>query len=63
MVEFNRTTTALAFGILLIVILGGTFSSPMMSSTKAMVGAGLVVFGIVTLLLGMKFGEYRARSN
>ena len=63
MVELNATTTGIAFAVLLVVILGGTFSSPMTTSTKAMVGVGLVGFGIVTLLLGMKFGEYRARSN
>ena len=63
MVEFNATTTGIAFGALLVVILGGTFSSPMATSTKTMVGGGLLVFGIVSLLLGMKYGEYRARSD
>ncbi|WP_449272222.1 DUF7333 family protein [Halorhabdus rudnickae] len=34
--------------------------SPMQTSTVAMVSGGLAVFGLVTLLVGVKHGEYRA---
>lgn len=59
--EFDTTTTAIAFVVLLAVLLGGTASSPMSTSTVMMVSVGLVVFGVLTLLLGVKHGEYRAK--
>lgn len=62
MVEFGRTTTGGAFLLLLVVILGGTFSSPMTTATKLMVSTGLVLFGVAVLYLGIKHGEYRART-
>jgi uncharacterized membrane protein YdbT with pleckstrin-like domain len=62
-VEFDTTKTAVAFVVLLGVLLGGTASSPMSSSTVMMVSVGLVIFGILTLLLGIKHGEYRAKKN
>lgn len=58
--EFDTTTTAVAFVLVLVVLLGGTFSSPMSTSTKLMVGGGQVVFLGLTLALGVKYGEYRA---
>ncbi|PSQ16503.1 hypothetical protein BRD00_10960 [Halobacteriales archaeon QS_8_69_26] len=60
--EFNLPVTAAGFVVLLAVILGGTWTSPMQTSTKTMVTGGLVVFGVVTLLLGVKHGEYRATA-
>lgn len=61
--EFDTTTTALAFILLLAVLIGGTAMSPMTTSTVAMVSGGLVVFGVLSLLLGVKHGEYRARQS
>ncbi|QGN07640.1 hypothetical protein Hrd1104_10250 [Halorhabdus sp. CBA1104] len=58
--EFDGTTTGIAFLVLLAVLIGGTVMSPMQTSTVAMVSGGLAVFGLVTLLLGVKHGEYRA---
>ncbi|MBX0324716.1 hypothetical protein EGH21_16950 [Halomicroarcula sp. F13] len=61
--EFNTTTTAIAFIILLAVLVGGTAMSPMSTSTVAMVSVGLVVFGVLSLALGVKHGEYRANHH
>lgn len=60
--EFDTLTTGVAFVVLLGILLGGTVTSPMSSSTVMMVGGGLVVFGVLTLLLGVKHGEYRAKQ-
>jgi hypothetical protein len=61
--EFNTTTTAIAFIILLAVLVGGTAMSPMSTSTVAMVSVGLLVFGVLSLALGVKHGEYRANDR
>ena len=61
--EFNTTTTAIAFIILLAVLVGGTAMSPMSTSTVAMVSVGLLVFGTLSLALGVKHGEYRASHH
>ena len=61
--EFNTTTTAIAFIILLAVLVGGTAMSPMSTSTVAMVSVGLLVFGALSLALGVKHGEYRANHH
>lgn len=59
--EFDTTTTVVVFVALLGVLLGGTVMSPMQTGTVVMVGGGLAVFGLLTLLLGIQHGEYRAR--
>lgn len=58
--DFDTTTTAVAFLVLFGVLASGTWQSPMAMSTKTMVLGGLAVFGLVALLLGVKHGEYRA---
>jgi hypothetical protein len=58
--EFDTVKTAVAFLVLFGVLAGGTFTSPMATSTVMMVTGGLLVFGVLTLLLGVKHGEYRA---
>ncbi|MHB9288241.1 hypothetical protein ACKVMT_14530 [Halobacteriales archaeon Cl-PHB] len=60
MVDFDQTTTIVAFVVLFAALAGGTMMSPMQTSTVMMVLGGLFVFGVVTLLLGVKHGEYRA---
>ena len=60
MVDFDQTTTVAAFVVLFALLAAGTLMSPMQTSTVTMVLGGLLVFGIVTLLLGVKHGEYRA---
>ena len=59
--EFDTTTTAGLFLVLLGVIVYGTMSSPMQTSTQIMVIAGLAVFGVISLYLGVQHGEYRAQ--
>jgi len=58
--ELDALKTAGAFLVLFGVLAVGTIMSPMQMSTVMMVLGGLLVFGVVTLLLGVKHGEYRA---
>jgi hypothetical protein len=58
--ELDALKTAVAFIALFGFLAVGTFMSPMTTSTVMMVLGGLLVFGVVTLLLGVKHGEYRA---
>jgi len=58
--ELDALKTAVAFLVLFGVLAVGTLMSPMTTSTVMMVLGGLLVFGVVTLLLGVKHGEYRA---
>jgi len=58
--ELDAVKTAAAFLVLFGVLAVGTFMSPMATSTVMMVMGGLLVFGVITLLLGVKHGEYRA---
>jgi len=58
--DFDTTTTAVAFVVLFGIVAVGTFMSPMTTSTVMMVLGGLAVFGLLTLWLGVKHGEYRA---
>ena len=58
--DFDTTTTAISFLVLFGIIAIGTLMSPMTTSTVMMVLGGLAVFGLLTLLLGVKHGEYRA---
>lgn len=61
--EFDTLTTAIAFLVLLAIIVVGTAMSPMTTGTVAMVSVGLVVFGLLSLGLGIKHGEFRARNR
>lgn len=58
--DFDTTTTAIAFVVLFGILAVGTLMSPMATSTVMMVLGGLAVFGLLTLWLGVKHGEYRA---
>ncbi len=58
--ELDALKTAVAFIALFGFLAVGTLMSPMTTSTVMMVLGGLLVFGVVTLLLGVKHGEYRA---
>lgn len=57
--EFNQTTTGGLFLALYAVIVLGTWMSPMQRSTVMMVSGGLLVFGLLSLYIGVKHGEYR----
>jgi len=58
--ELDALKTAVAFLVLFGALAVGTIMSPMQMSTVMMVLGGLLVFGVITLLLGVKHGEYRA---
>ena len=58
--KYNTTTTAIAFIVLFAILVGGTAMSPMSMTTVVMVSVGLLVFGVLSLVIGVKHGEYRA---
>jgi uncharacterized transporter YbjL len=59
--ELSTPLAAVAFLVLVGVVAGGTFMSPMAGSTLMMVIPGLVVFGVLSLLIGVFHGQYRAK--
>ncbi|HKJ58465.1 MAG TPA: hypothetical protein VKA37_04490 [Halobacteriales archaeon] len=62
--EFDTTTTAAGFVLLVLIGVGVTWMTPMGQSTVLMmVLPSLVIFGLLALALGVKYGEYRARAN
>lgn len=58
--ELDQPKAIGSFVVLLVILLGGTFSSPMPTNVSAMVGVGLIVFGVLTFYIGIKHGEFRA---
>jgi purine-cytosine permease-like protein len=60
--ELDELKTAVAFLGLFGILAAGTLMSPMSPTTVMMVMGGLLVFGVVTLLIGVKHGEYRASN-
>lgn len=60
--EFDTSTSIAAFFVLFAIIIGGTAMSPMSTTTVMMVSGGLLVFGVLALVIGVKHGEYRARQ-
>lgn len=62
MVEFDLVTTAVAFVALIVLGVGGLAASGMMTveTTLMMVAPSMIVFGLVCLGIGVKYGEHRA---
>lgn len=59
--EFDLSTTAVAFLVLIALGTAGTLATPMRTGTVLMmVLPPMVIFGLVVLYLGVKHGEYRA---
>ena len=58
--RFDLRTTSVLFTVLLFVLVGGTVSSPMPTALSAGISVGLAVFGVASLIIGIKHGEYRA---
>jgi hypothetical protein len=61
--EFDLTTTAAIFLAIVVVAVGGLLVSPIpmaQSTILMMVLPSVLVFGVVCLFLGSKYGEYRA---
>lgn len=61
MVEFDLTTTAGVFLAIVIVAVGGLLAFDVMPTriVLMMVLPSVLVFGLVCLFLGTKYGEYR----
>ncbi|MUV90947.1 hypothetical protein GJ629_14480 [Halapricum sp. CBA1109] len=61
--EFDRATTLGVFLALVVVSVGGASLTPMgFTTTLMMVAPSALIFGAIVLVLGVKHGEYRARS-
>ncbi len=60
--EFDLVKTVVVFLVLFGIIAVGTVMSPMDMSTVAMVLVGIGVFGVISLLIGVQHGEYRAQG-
>jgi len=60
--EFDLTTTVGIFLAIVVVAVGGLATSGVMarSTVLMMVLPSVLAFGVVCLLLGAKYGEYRA---
>lgn len=65
MVEFDLRTTAAAFVALIVLGVGGLLAGGMMTTETVlmMVAPSMVLFGLVCLAIGMKFGEHRATAH
>ncbi len=62
--EFDTTVTAVAVAVLFAAVAGGTLMSGMpVRITLMMVLPGLLIFTLLTFYVGVKHGEYRARSS
>ena len=59
--EFDRKTTVGLFGAIIAVGVGSLFATPMGETTiLMMVLPSMIVFGLLTLFLGVKHGQYQA---
>ncbi|WP_330630459.1 DUF7333 family protein [Halocatena halophila] len=58
--EFTQTNAVGALVVLLALLIGGTITSPMGTTLSLMISAGLLIFGVLVFLIGVKHGEYRA---
>ncbi|MEF8774426.1 MAG: hypothetical protein V5A23_02100 [Halobacteriales archaeon] len=63
--EFDLTRTAAAFVGIIAVATLALIAAPMMTyeTILMMVVPSMVVFGLITLALGVKYGEYRATAG
>ncbi|WP_224269735.1 DUF7333 family protein [Haloprofundus salinisoli] len=58
--QFDLTTTVALFAVPLLVIIGGTVTSPMPTTISVGVSVGIALFGVLALVVGIKHGEYRS---
>jgi len=63
--EFDLTTTAAVFVAIIAVGVGGLTAAPVMATRTVlmMVAPSMVVFGLVCLGLGVKYGQHRAGTR
>ncbi|MDY6776063.1 hypothetical protein ACEU6E_06695 [Halorutilales archaeon Cl-col2-1] len=61
--EFDLTKTAGLFVLIVALGVGGLVAAPMMrpSTVLMMVLPSMVIYGLITLAIGVKHGEYRAK--
>ncbi len=61
----DPTKTAVAFIVLIVIGVGGLLASGVMAAGTVlmMVLPAMVVFGLICLVLGVQYGEYRAMSR
>jgi len=63
--EFDTTVTAVAFLALIVAGVGGLIVAPIGMATDTilmMVAPSMVVFGLVCVAIGAKYGEYRTTT-
>ena len=60
--EFDLPTTVAAFVAVIAIGVGGLIAAPMMTTDTVlmMVAPSMIVFGLLMLVLGVKYGEHRA---
>jgi hypothetical protein len=58
--EFDATKTGALFAIPLLVIIAGTLTSPMPRTLSVGISVGIALFGLFSLYVGVRHGEYRA---
>ncbi|ELZ17321.1 hypothetical protein C477_13860 [Haloterrigena salina JCM 13891] len=63
--EFDLPTTAAAFIAVIAIGVVGLIAAPMMTTNTVlmMVAPSMIVFGLITLGIGIKYGEYRATGR
>lgn len=61
--EFDLTTTAVGFVLLVLIGVGVSWVMMPPRIVLMMVLPSLVVYALLTLALGVKHGEYRARAG
>jgi hypothetical protein len=64
MVEFNATVTGIVSALIIALGIGGLVTADVMATDTVlmMVAPSMVVFAVVFLALGVKYGEFRARG-
>jgi uncharacterized membrane protein YcaP (DUF421 family) len=63
--DFDLPKTAAVFVLIIALGVGALIGAPMMTTNTVlvMVAPSMTVFGLLMLVLGVKHGEYRARSG
>jgi len=64
--DFDLTRTTAVFVALIVVGVGGLLVSPVEMANDTilmMVAPSMVIFGLICLAIGVKHGEFRARSR
>ena len=62
--NFDLVRTAAVFAVLIVVGVGGLMSADVMAqeTVLTMVAPSMAAFGVICVAIGVKHGEFRARS-